>query len=80
MNCSFYNADRTTYLKIVVTALMMSTSIMAFALSARIHLLDGDTQTVRLRSSQKQEFLGENAAAAPPGYREVRQFEPSKKG
>jgi hypothetical protein len=80
MNCSFYSADRATYLTIVVTVLTMSTSIVAFALSARIHLLDGDTQTVRLRASQKQEFLGENAAAAFPGYREVRQFEPRKQG
>ena len=37
MNFSVYNADRATHLRIVVTALVASIAIVAFATSAQIH-------------------------------------------
>jgi hypothetical protein len=36
MNCSIYSADRTTHLRIIAVALVISIAIVGFAASARL--------------------------------------------
>lgn len=48
MNHSVYSADRTTHLKIVVVALLLSTAMVGFAVSARSSAPDDDAQAMRI--------------------------------
>lgn len=48
MNHSFYSADRTTHLKIVVMALVAAIGVAGFGISARLSADDGLTQTARV--------------------------------
>lgn len=48
MNHSFYSADRTTHLKIVVVALVAAIGVAGFGISARLSADDGLTQTARV--------------------------------
>lgn len=47
MNHSFYSADRTTHLKIVVVALVAATAIAGLSLTARINSGEGYAQAER---------------------------------
>ena len=47
MNNTFYDADRTTHLKIVVVALFAAIAIVGIGISARVTANDGMTQTAR---------------------------------
>lgn len=48
MNHSFYSADRTTHLKIVVVALVAAIGVAGLGISARVSSDDGLTQTARV--------------------------------
>lgn len=48
MNHSFYSADRTTHLKIVVVALVAAIGVAGLGISARLASEDGLTQTARV--------------------------------
>ena len=52
MNHSFYSADRTTHLKIVVVALVAGIAVAGFGISAR-STDDGYTQTARVVKAGK---------------------------
>ena len=45
MNHTFYDADRTTHLKIVVVALFAAVVVAGISISARMGATDGATQT-----------------------------------
>ena len=47
MNHTFYDADRTTHLKIVVVALFAAIAVAGISISARVNATDGMTQTAR---------------------------------
>ena len=53
MNHSFYSADRTTHLKIVVVALVAGIAVAGFGISARTNSDDGSTQTARVLKAGK---------------------------
>jgi hypothetical protein len=53
MNHSFYSADRTTHLKIVVVALVAAIAVAGFSISARNNSDDGYTQTARVLKAGK---------------------------
>ncbi len=53
MNHSFYSADRTTHLKIVVVALVAGIAMAGFGISARSNSDDGYTQTARVLKAGK---------------------------
>jgi hypothetical protein len=53
MNHSFYSADRTTHLKIVVVALVAGIAVAGFGISARNNSDDGYTQTARVLKAGK---------------------------
>ena len=53
MNHSFYSADRTTHLKIVVVALVAGIAVAGFGISARSNSDDGYTQTARVLKAGK---------------------------
>ena len=53
MNNSFYSADRTTHLKIVVVALVAGIAMAGFGISARSNSDDGYTQTARVLKAGK---------------------------
>lgn len=65
MNASVYSADRATYLRIVIVALLASIAIVGFAISARIGD-DRSAQAMNGGSSWKAELPNHNAAAALP--------------
>ncbi len=48
MNHSFYSADRTTHLKIVVVALVAAIGVAGVGISARLSADNGLTQTARV--------------------------------
>jgi len=48
MNHSFYSADRTTHLKIVVVALVAAIGVAGLGISARLSSEAGLTQTARV--------------------------------
>lgn len=48
MNHSFYSADRTTHLKIVVVALVAAIGVAGLGISARLSDTTGMTQTARM--------------------------------
>jgi len=50
MNYSIYSADRTTHLKIVVVALVVSIGVTGFGISARMNAGDEYSQTARVGS------------------------------
>jgi hypothetical protein len=52
MNHSFYSADRTTHLKIVVVALVAGIAVAGFGISAR-NADDGYTQTAHIVKAGK---------------------------
>ena len=43
-NASFFTADRTTHLKIVVVSLLAATAVMAVGITARPHVTVDDAQ------------------------------------
>ncbi len=45
-NSSFFTADRTTHLKIVVVSLLASIAVMVVGIAARPHASDNGMQTV----------------------------------
>jgi hypothetical protein len=47
MNHTFYDADRTTHIKIVVVALFAAIVVAGVSVSARVNAGDGVTQTAR---------------------------------
>ncbi len=47
MNHSFYSADRTTHLKIVIVALVAAIGVAVLGISAHLTSDDGLTQTAR---------------------------------
>lgn len=49
MNHSFYSADRTTHLKIVVVALVAATAIAGLGITARVNGGDSYAQTDRIQ-------------------------------
>ena len=53
MNHSFYSADRTTHLKIVVVALVAGIAVAGFGISARTTSDDGYIQTARVLKAGK---------------------------
>ena len=53
MNHSFYSADRTTHLKIVVVALVAGILVAGFGISARTTSDEGLTQTARVMKAGK---------------------------
>ena len=63
MNSSVYSADRATYLRIVIVALLASIAIVGFAISARIGG-DRSAQAMNGAYTWKAE-LPNHAAAAP---------------
>lgn len=48
MNHSFYSADRTTHLKIVVVALVAAIGVAGLGISVRLSDTTGMTQTARM--------------------------------
>ncbi len=54
MNHSFYSADRTTHLKIVVVALVAAIGVAGVGISARLSADDGLTQTARVMRPRRQ--------------------------
>jgi hypothetical protein len=53
MNHSFYSADRTTHLKIVVVALVAGILVAGFSISTRNSSDEGFTQTARVMKAGK---------------------------
>ncbi len=53
MNYSFYSADRTTHLKIVVVALAAAIAVAGFSISAHNNSDEGYTQTARVLKAGK---------------------------
>ena len=53
MNHSFYSADRTTHLKIVVVALVAGIAVAGFGISTRSNPDEGFTQTARVIKAGK---------------------------
>jgi hypothetical protein len=62
MNHSFYSADRTTHLKIVVVALVAGIAVAGFGISAR-NTDDGYTQTARVMKAGKAVALSSSDAS-----------------
>ena len=65
MNASVYSADRATYLRIVIVALLASIAIVGFAVSARI----SDSRISDGRSAQAEWPLRLEGRAAEPQCR-----------
>ncbi len=65
MNSSIYSADRATYLRIVVVALMVSIGIVGFAISARVSAFRS-LQAANVGQVERAEFSGRKAALASP--------------
>jgi hypothetical protein len=65
MNSSVYSADRATYLRTVIVALLASIAIVGFAISARV----GDDRSAQATTSGqiwKAELPNRNAAVVLP--------------
>ncbi len=52
-NASFFTADRTTHLKIVVVSLLAATAVMAVGIAARPNVNVGDTQQANVYKPPK---------------------------
>ncbi len=52
-NTSFFTADRTTHLKIVVVSLLAATAVMAVGIAARPNVNVGDTQQANVYKPPK---------------------------
>lgn len=65
MNASVYSADRATYLRIVMVALLASIAIVGLAISTKISN-DRSAQAANAGAAWKAELPNRNAAAAPP--------------
>ena len=63
MNHSFYSADRTTHLKIVVVALVAGIALAGLAISARTNAGDGLAQTARVMKAGKPVMVTSSDAA-----------------
>jgi len=59
MNHSFYSADRSTHLKIVVVALLAATAVAAVGITARVSTSDqfADAQRVQIIKAGKPVML-----------------------
>jgi len=67
MNASVYSADRATYARIVIVALLASIVIVGFAISARIGD-DHSAQAVKGAYTWKAELPNHNAAVTAPAH------------
>ena len=65
MNASVYSADRATYLRIVIVALLASIAFVGFAISSRIGG-DRSAQAVNGAYTWKAELPNHNAAVVLP--------------
>lgn len=69
MNHSVYSADRTTHLKIVVVALVLSIGMVGFAVSVRSSAPDDYAQATRLIRHQPD--LSRQQAVASPDFQPI---------
>ncbi len=65
MNASVYSADRATYLRIVIVAMLASVAIVGLAISARVSH-DSSAQTMNGGASWKAELPNRDAAVTLP--------------
>jgi hypothetical protein len=63
MNHSFYSADRSTHLKIVVAALVAAIAVSGLALSFRAHPEQGSQQAARVIKAGKPVAVTSSDAA-----------------
>jgi hypothetical protein len=72
MNSSVYSADRGTHLRILITALIASIAVVAFAISVRIASIEA-TQ-VNVGQSRKAGIPNEEAVLTSPARSDARRI------
>ena len=69
MNYSIFNADRTTHLKIVVIALVVSIGVAGFSIAAHVGDDDGYSTTARIIKASQPSFKAESLPLRCPSAR-----------